>query len=212
MSHDRLAKIADSLCCGSLQRAYAPWVVERATSGTGFLPQTFWGWMGLKPASREYWALNNLMFMAALLVQFTLGMWIDLYVDIPRDHPGTGSTNFFASALHSVSWAILHGPLVLAIHAALGLGVLVHSIHNFSWNLRWGTPGSAWAAGIGGLFVWTAGFNGGAFLNYDNDVNSLLMALFFGGAMLCYAVVVFLLARAPEGRSPQAPTSVPLAR
>jgi hypothetical protein len=71
--------------------------------------------------------------------------------------------------------------------------------------LRWGTHDSAWAAGIGALLVWAAGVNGGVFLVSDNDVNSLLMmALFLGAAILCYAIVVYLLARSPAaGTAPR---------
>jgi hypothetical protein len=52
-----------------------------------------------------------------------------------------GATNVFPGAADSVSWAIVHGPIVLAIHAALGLAILVGAIHNFFWNIRWGTRG-----------------------------------------------------------------------
>jgi hypothetical protein len=35
-------------------------------------------------------------------------------------------------------------------------------------------------------------------LTYNKDAYSLLMALFFGAAMLCYAITVYLLLRSPE--------------
>ncbi len=58
--------------------------------------------------------------MPALVVQFWLGMWVNLFVDVPKTHPGA-NPEFFTGAARSVSWAILSGPSGwLAIHAALG--------------------------------------------------------------------------------------------
>ena len=165
---------------------------------TGALPKDKRALLGLKSASRQYWALNNLAFMATLLIQFGLGMWINLFVGVPAHHPGAGSANFFSGAFHSLVWSIGQGPIVLAIHSALGLGVAVHSIHNTFWNIKWGTRGSAWAAGLGAVFVWAAGVSGAVFLIHNKDLSSFLMALFFGAAMLSYATLVFLLMHAPE--------------
>jgi hypothetical protein len=49
------------------------------------------------------------------------------------------------------------------------------------------------------VVILAAGSNGGAFLTYNKDLYSLLMALFFGVAMLCYAIAIYLLLRSPEG-------------
>jgi hypothetical protein len=46
--------------------------------------------------------------------------------------------------------------------------------------------------------------SGGAFLKYNEDASSLLMALFFGAAMLYYAIAVYLMMRSPEdSRTPR---------
>jgi hypothetical protein len=139
-------------------------VIEYHSSAGRVLPKTIGGWTALQPASRGYWALNNVTFMAALVVQFGIGMAIDLFVGITRHHHGTGASNLLTGAFDSVTWAVLHGPILLTIHALIGLGVAIHSIHNLMWNVRWGTRGSTWAAGIGALFVWAAALNGGRFL------------------------------------------------
>jgi hypothetical protein len=157
--------------------------------------------MGVKQASLDFWALNTVLFMGLLVIQFSLGMYLNLFVTIPSHHPGAGATNFFAGVWHSVSWAIVHGPAVLIAHAVIGLAIIASGTHQFVWNLKWGTRGAAWATGIGLLFVVAAGFNGGAFLTYNKDLNSLLMALFFGAAMLCYASSIYLLLRPPRGRN-----------
>jgi hypothetical protein len=76
------------------------------------------------------WAFGLLI---ALLVQFGLGMYVNLFAHIPLNHPGHRAENFFAGSYHSVAWAETspHAPLILAFHAGLGL-LLV--------------PGSLWLA------------------------------------------------------------------
>lgn len=166
--------------------------------------------VGMVPSSADYAAFNTVIFIGLLLIQFGLGMDINLYVGITRHHPGAGATSFFAGSFDSVSWAIAHGPLALAIHAALGLAIIIGALHNFLWNLRWGTRGTVWATGAGLLLVLTAGLNGSAFLTYNRDLNSLLMALSFGAALLCYAITVYLLMRSPEaGKAPRSARSRP---
>src|SRR3974390_2686848 len=48
------------------------------------------------------WAFGLLV---ALLVQFGLGMYVNLFTYIPLIHPGHGAKNFFAGSYHSVAWA-----------------------------------------------------------------------------------------------------------
>jgi hypothetical protein len=59
--------------------------------------------------------------MVLLLVQFGIGMRVNLSVSIPQNHPGVGAANFFSGVFDSVRWAILHGPIVLAVHVASAL-------------------------------------------------------------------------------------------
>lgn len=176
----------------------------------GQLSQTWRKQAGMTPSSGDYAAFNTVIFMGLLLIQFGLGMQLNLFATITRHHPGAGATNFVPGAFGGISWAILHGPAALAIHAALGLAILIGAIHNFVWNLRWGTRGTVWATGTGLLLVLAAGLNGGAFLTYNKDTYSLLMALSFGGALLCYAITVYLLMHSPEaGKTPRSARARP---
>jgi hypothetical protein len=132
-----------------------------------------------------------------LLVQFGIGMGVNLFVGITRRHPGAEAHEFFSGVFRSVQWAILHGPVALAIHASLGLILAVGSIVLIVRAVRSHRRGSVWATAVGAFFVLGAGFNGGSFLNYNEDVNSLLMALFLGAALLSYAVNLYLLTKTP---------------
>ena len=175
--------------------------MAQSATGSRDPARSFGVLLGVKQASLDFWALNTVLFMGLLVIQFGLGMYLNLFVTIPSHHPGAAATNFFVGVWDSVSWAIVHGPAGLIAHAVIGLAIIASGTHQFVWNLKWGTPGAAWATGIGLLFVLAAGFSGGAFLTYNKDLNSLLMALFFGAAMLCYASSIYLLRRPPRGRN-----------
>jgi len=128
-----------------------------------------------------------------VLVQAGIGMYVNLYVAIPADHPGARPGGYFGGSARSVAWAIAHGAASLAIHGVLGLvlAVLVIGIAVFSLRLRSRAIG-AWSA-LAGLLVIGAGFNGASFLDFNNNVSSLIMALLALGAIACYCAVLYLL-------------------
>ena len=133
----------------------------------------------------------------ALLVQYLLGMAVNLFVTIPTEHPGANPPEYFGGVVQSVTWATLHGPLLLVLHAAFGLLLVVGSIAAVvrAWPL--GGRMLRWTTGLGALFVLAAGFNGGSFLNYNQDFSSMIMASFFALAVACYVLALFALAE-PE--------------
>ena len=145
------------------------------------------------------WAFGLLI---ALLVQFALGMYVNLFASIPLNHPGHGANDFFAGSYHSVAWAETspHAPLILAFHAGLGLLLVVGSLWLAVLAIRGRRAGIVWAAVLGALFILGAGFNGASFLNYNHDANSYVMALLFAAAVLCYSVILAL----PGDTEPQA--------
>jgi ABC-type amino acid transport system permease subunit len=109
--------------------------------------------------------------LAAHILQFLLGMAVNLFVKIPTTHPGSNPPEYFGGVVSSVSWAILHGGLWLTLHAAWGL-VLVLAALGFSGVLG-------------------AGFNGGSFLNYHEDFSSMLMAVGLALAMSAYVARLY---------------------
>lgn len=127
-----------------------------------------------------------------LLVQFLLGMWLNLFVELPRDHPGSNASEYFGGVAQSVTWAILHGPILLVLHATLGLLVVGAAFSLMVQAIRSGPRPLAVAAGVGAVSLLAAGFNGGSFLNYHEDFSSMIMAIFFAIAMGAYAVALFI--------------------
>jgi hypothetical protein len=127
-----------------------------------------------------------------LIVQFLLGMATNLFVTLPDDHPGSKAPEYFSGVVQSVTWAILHGPVLLVLHAALGLFLVVGAAALFLLALRRGPRSLAIASGVGAFGVLAAGFNGGSFLNYHEDFSSMIMAVFFAIAVLAYAAALYL--------------------
>ena len=98
-----------------------------------------------------------------------------------------------SAALQSVTWAILHGSLLLTLHASLGLLLVLAAFFLLRRSIQSGTRGIIVASSFGVFGVLAAGFNGGSFLNYNEDFSSMLMASAFAVALLSYASGLYLL-------------------
>jgi hypothetical protein len=147
-------------------------------------------------ASRAALGLRRFALGAVVLVliQASVGMVVNLDVTIPDHHPGASPSNYLSGSASSIGWAISHGAPALAIHVTLGLalviiviGVTVRAFAVPSTAVR------AWSI-LGALLVIGAGFNGASFLDFNNDISSLIMALLAFAAVACYAIVINLLA------------------
>jgi hypothetical protein len=55
---------------------------------------------------------------------------------------------------------------------------------------------SIWSI-LAAALVIGAGFNGASFLDFNNNVSSLVMALLALGSVACYSIALFLLPAAP---------------
>jgi hypothetical protein len=134
-----------------------------------------------------------------LVAQTALGMLVNLYVTVPGDHPGAHPANYFTGSLQSLQWAIGHGAVPLTIHASLGLALALAAI----WVAVRAVALQAGAVGLtsvlAALLIIGAGFNGASFLDFDDNLSSLLMALLALGALCSYLVGLYLLADRPQG-------------
>ncbi len=127
-----------------------------------------------------------------VLVQAGLGMAVNLYVTVPAHHPGAHPADYFAGSYDSVAWAIAHGTLALVLHASLGLALVVVAIGAAIHALRSSRRAVAFWSVLGGLLVVGAAFNGASFLDFNDNISSLLMALLAFGAVASYAAALFL--------------------
>lgn len=133
-------------------------------------------------------------FLAGLIlltVQFMLGVAVNLFVTVPDAHPGANPPEYFSGVAQSVTWAILHGPVLLILHAVLGLILVLSGFGLLVGGIRTRSRKLIVTATVGALSILAAGFNGGSFLNYNEDFSSMLMATFFAVAVLSYVTGLY---------------------
>lgn len=160
-------------------------------------------------SSRKVESLRRQVFGAVVLicVQAGLGMFVTFFVSIPKHHPGSNPTDYFAGSTRSVAWAIEHGAVALALHLVLGLLLAVMVIGIVAQALRSGRRSVVIWSVMGALGTIGAGFTGAGFLDFNQNVSSFFMALLAFASVLCFMVVVYL----PWGTGvtqSQLPTSV----
>lgn len=132
----------------------------------------------------------TIVILFLLAAQFLLGMAVNLFVTIPTNHPGFHPPEYFSGVFQSVRWAITSpaSPLLLLLHASLGLLLVVLALVLLVSAIVRRSRGWIVVSIIGLIGVLGAGFNGGSFLNYNEDFSSMLMALGFILAMMTYSL------------------------
>jgi hypothetical protein len=136
------------------------------------------------------WAIGMLV---TLLIQFGLGMYTNLFITIAPKHPGAGEHDYFSATARGIAWleSSKDAPVVVATHVGVGLTLLIGAVWMVTLALRThARPVVTWSAVLGGLFILGAAVNGGSFLDYNNDVNSYLMAMFFAAAVAAYGLIL----------------------
>ena len=134
----------------------------------------------------------TIVILVLLAAQFLLGMAVNLFVTIPINHPGARPPEYFSGVFQSVQWAVTSpsSPLWLLLHASLGLALVVLSLVLLLSAIIARKGGWIAVAIIGFIGVLGAGFNGGSFLNYNENFSSMLMSVGFILAMLTYSLGV----------------------
>jgi hypothetical protein len=136
--------------------------------------------------------ISFLFALVMLIGQFVLGMAVNLFVKIPTDHPGANPPEYFSGVAQSVTWAILNGNLLLAVHAGFGLVLVIAAVGTLVQAIGNRRRGLVVSAVVGFIGVLGAGFNGGSFLNYHQDFSSMLMATGFAIAVVSYSAGLYL--------------------
>jgi hypothetical protein len=124
---------------------------------------------------------GSLAVLVLVVVEYGIGMYVNLYVAVPRADHG-----------HSVGSAIANGPATLSIHAVIGLllglgalGVLVQAV--IARHL------AAIAASAVGLFALAfASATGASFTSSGQPADSMGMSVLTGVGLLCYAANLYL--------------------
>jgi len=121
-----------------------------------------------------------------LLVQYLLGMAVNVAVVLPKHHPGAAASNYFSGVASGLGWVISSGPAWVAAHAAFGLALGLAALAAIVLTWRSGSRAERVLAVLGLLFIIGAGFNGASFLNYGNGFSSFIMAALWALATACY--------------------------
>jgi hypothetical protein len=130
--------------------------------------------------------------LVMLIVQFAIGIVVNLYATIPASQQGD-------SFLGSIGWALSKGPASLASHAGLALLLVVAAVVLVIRAVMARHVPTIVLSVVGLLAIIAAAVNGARFVADGGQNNaSLAMALAAAAAMLCYAVLVFILGGASE--------------
>ena len=133
--------------------------------------------------------LVNVLACALLIVQYLLGMAVNVFVVLPASHPGANAGDFFGGAASGVGWVIASGPGWAAAHAAFGLALVVAAIAAVVLALAGARARDRVAVSLsvlGALAVIGAAFNGVSFVNYGHAFSSMIMAGLWALALACY--------------------------
>jgi hypothetical protein len=145
----------------------------------------------------------SLVLALALILQYALGMVVNIYATLPKDFQGVGLGKAFSDAMSK-------GPASLAMHTGLGLVLLVAAVWLLLSSLLSGHRVVLASSTVALLAIVGAAFSGLNFVNTTQNSASLTMALLTGVALLCAVVNLYVLgsggaAQAAEpGKSAQA--------
>jgi hypothetical protein len=130
---------------------------------------------------------GSLAALVLLVVQFGIGMYVNLYVTIPRGDHGSG-----------LGSAIANGPAMLSSHAVLGLLLALVAIGVLVQAVMARHRGAIASSALGLLALAAASAAGASFTSSGDAGASMGMAVMTGVALLCYAVNLYGLR--PPGR------------
>jgi hypothetical protein len=125
---------------------------------------------------------GNLSAFLLLLIQYGVGMYVALYVNVPAADKGSG-----------LGKAIGNGPALLTIHILLGLLLILSAIGVLVQAVLARHPVLIAAAVIGLIAMIGAAFEGSRFVSSLQDSASLGMAILTGVGLLCFGGSMYLL-------------------
>jgi hypothetical protein len=141
---------------------------------------------GLRAGGAEAARRSSFGVAVGLLIQYAVGLWVSVYVTVPARDQGGGT---FAA----VGRALANGPAALALHAALGLLLLLGSIILVVRAVVAGDRFFMVTTAVSLLAVLGAAGSGAAFVNNGQDGASLAMGLLTAVALLCQLINLFRL-------------------
>lgn len=129
---------------------------------------------------------NALAAIVMLLIQYCLGISVNLDSTLPTADHGTSLFGGFPSAVGN-------GPILLTLHALLGTLLLITALAALLRSVRVAAPRPIALTALALLAICVAWVSGSEFVGQQRTGASLAMALATAAAILCYVLVIFLL-------------------
>ena len=133
---------------------------------------------------------NSIAAIVTLLVEYGLGMWVNLFVRLPASDHGANVVSGFGRALAD-------GPVGLSVHAALAVILVVSAIAALIRSILVRRAVLITLASASLVAVLAAGQGGARFVGHGSSTASFSMAAATGVAFGAYALVLFLSPLAP---------------
>jgi hypothetical protein len=147
--------------------------------------QALAGRPGAANAARRLLAVN-VTAVLLLIIQYLLGMAVNVFVVLPGRHPGANAANYFSGVTSGLGWVVSDGPAWAAAHAGFGLALVVAGLVCVALTWRGSGRLVRVLSVLGALAIIGAGFNGLSFVNYGQAFSSLIMAGLWALALACY--------------------------
>jgi len=128
---------------------------------------------------------NAFAAVVMILIEFGLGVGVNIYATLPASDSGTG-------LLPAFSRAVTDGPIVLTVHALLGTILLITGLAAVVRASLARRPLLISMTSSALLALIVAWFAGATFVGDQASGASLAMAIATGLAILCYALILFI--------------------
>ena len=128
---------------------------------------------------------NSFSAVVMLLAQYGLGIWVNVYAQIPASDHGKGAFAAFGAA-------VADGPVALALHAVLGTLLLATAIAFIVRAALARKIATTVIGVIAFLAIIGAWLSGARFVGDAADGASFAMAIETGVALLCYVIILFV--------------------
>lgn len=128
---------------------------------------------------------NSFAAVVILVVEYGLGIWVNLYGQLPASDRGAGIATGFARAIYQ-------GPVGLSVHALLGVILIVSALTAVVRAVLVRRPALIGATAVGLVAIVAAALSGASFVGDGGNSSSMTMAVAAGVAIAAYALVLLL--------------------
>lgn len=136
--------------------------------------------------------------MLLLAVQLVAGTVTQVYLTIPKDHPGSSGGGYFGQSQRSLSWALAHSAPWLQLHTGLGLLLVLLALVILAVAVVTLRGGLFFSSLLGLIGIAGAGAAGAAYLDFNQNLDTLLMTIGLALAVVAYTWALLLI---PSHRS-----------